>query len=223
MKKYLIGLVIILAILVVGYFVYYKNQNVQILSVNNGSSLQKTGCLVTYDGTVSDAEKKDSGLNYKWTLDQIKAQSSLIENKLKEGFTLRQVCEQGDKNLLFFDFKDGYWKAAGKVNDDILSGLAKDVVIGVSGKNFENLKLYSSKIDGYRLEGEGSCICRFNGLSNDKVLYTCVNASSSGGTNKWYVFDLGQEKNVLVKITSWTIGGQQKENILDQSLIKLFQ
>jgi hypothetical protein len=152
------------------------------------------------------------------------AYSSLVSNSnafqgyKKLGANVLQICKSNNSLISVSDFS-GMMSMS---NFD--SKLEHSLVLGISGMAGSNAKFYRVDNINYFFEGPGGAACFADKYIQNRIFYTCVEGSDSGSRRSWYVYDIDNSKNILVKydFQPWEWDEITEVKVYDENLLKQF-
>ncbi|MDZ4221332.1 MAG: hypothetical protein U1C18_00485, partial [Patescibacteria group bacterium] len=168
----------------------------------------------------------------------MKSENSELADYFDQGYVLRDACIDSNTGLLFFDFSAGLKSNYNTVSESELAELGKQVLLGVSDAEYNNVNIYPATLPDSFLcyIGDTCTTCSLDTLTNDNILFQCRNSNNGYRHYAWYAHntETGESTTVKEVTESWVYGGiispeeeresyQKKEKIYHEDYLELFR
>lgn len=125
--------------------------------------------------------------------------NEVVSKMLAKGYSVKEVCKTDEKVLMIMDYEEGYTAATMKntLLED-LNKISQKAIVGLADEKMENINIFEVAIPDYRFSGIGAVACHFNEYKDQKISYTCYDASEEKAVHKTYTLNTSTGENKLV-------------------------
>lgn len=156
---------------------------------------QKTAAVKTDCG----AQTNNAYKNIEPAIQQVLKRNEIVADILNQGYSMKEVCKTEEKVLIMMDYEKGYIAATMKASiTEDLNQISKKATIGLADETMQNIQLFEVEIPDYRFSGTGAVACHFNEYKDQKISYTCYNASDEKSIHRTYNLNTKTGENKLV-------------------------
>jgi|GEM_PF-5105006 len=244
-KLIILVAVVIIAVIVGGIYWWQKNATEtikkdaqdkinqlknEVVDLNkNVGELSETQKLIAAVKDCSAADKNGGGILIDDSISQILGErSNELASDLKQGYMLDNLCEvyrgvsAADKVFMFLKINNEAYNGLADKPEEQKSAAAK-VVIGVTDTNYQKFDFYYLEIADYNRE-----FCNFDGMNGQKIMYYCTAAVPGETDINWYIYDIGNKVNTLVKKSVITLPAgsskaTEKTEIIEEKLLQDYE